>query len=144
MTTMQKILNSFDYQLIALTSDKSSQIVKPNGREAQLGLSGDTQINILTNQIISNVNRPFTNFKPFPNTFHYKLNVSFVVVEPLEFSFYLFDIRGKPISTIVESKFFKIGKKELELNLPKNLNQGQYYLVMKSNNYQESAKVTKF
>ena len=57
MTTMQKILNSFDYQLIALTSDKSSQIVKPNGREAQLGLSGDTQINILTNQIISNVNR---------------------------------------------------------------------------------------
>jgi flavin-dependent dehydrogenase len=70
--------------------------------------------------------------------------VSFVVIEPSEFSFYLFDIQGKPISTIVESKFFEIGKQELELNLPKNLNQGQYYLVMKSNNYQESAKVTKF
>ncbi|CAN1576540.1 Chitobiase/beta-hexosaminidase C-terminal domain containing protein [Spirosomataceae bacterium] len=138
------VADSTSYQFMAWTSDKNSKIFKPNSRETQLSLSGDTQVNILTNQIISNVNRPFTNFKPFPNTFHYKLNVSFVVIEPSEFSFYLFDIQGKPISTIVESKFFKIGKQELELNLPKNLNQGQYYLVMKSNNYQESAKVIKF
>jgi hypothetical protein len=136
--------DSSKHQFKSWKGDEKGFILNPIESKTSIKLNGDSQIHILSSKTIEDKIPTFKEFLPFPNTFTDNMNVTFEVNEPGEFSFFLFDTNGKPISTLVQSKPFLKGKQQIALDLPKTLNQGQYYLIMKSKNYQESAKVIKF
>ncbi len=91
---------------------------------------GDEEISLSQEErapaIISQENRLFY---PYPNPASRVFSVNFGIAKPGSHSLYLFDIEGRRVKTLVESKYYAPGLHTIESSTD-DLNNGQYILQM--------------